>query len=648
MNFLGGIQEIINSGGTPNIDNLASQLGNVSDEAVKFAKNTDIANINLDSLTTSSKAASFGIQALAMAGNMLLFMAISKGIQLAVKAIDNWIHRVERADEAMQTAVSEYDTAKSKLENTNAELDKQTQVMDELLSKDNLSYVEQGQLEELKAITKELLLQQEIESNSTEQAAKEAASKTVNAYEKKYGKFDIDKETVEENINFEISPIPQNENDIPAMIAGYVRDTKLLEEARKNYKEAVANGSEQGELNWLKEDIQYQIDTIEDFENSLSNNLSDLQNKKLALQDGYKEAIEKRAEVGFDSLTTDEKETISTYEKISNAIKLIYEYTDPSAWNAIEISNIFNTEGIEKTKDELIAMAQSGKLTPETIDSYSNLNTAINNSEMFLKDGQTAAEAFCNELSSIADKTKDIEILDSSTFSSTLAKIESLSKGLDQLSEIYTDILDGGNFNWSSILNNEDFKNTFGNLGSAYEEFIKTVSNSPNDINACQSAFDNLTTTYLNNCEGMKNVTAETRDATIAFLEQKGIVNADEFVDAAIRYNETSKALKNLTAETRNETIALLERNGVANATELVDREIAYQKEKLKFSTEEFADSAQDEIMAMYNSATATEAEKQALAQLWLEKLNFNNCKINTSDDINQIIAMANAAGAGI
>ena len=44
----------------------------------------------------------------------------------------------------------------------------------------------------------------------------------------------------------------------------------------------------------------------------------------------------------------------------------------------MEIANIFNTNGIEKTKEELIAVAKSGELTRETIEGYTNLNNAIN------------------------------------------------------------------------------------------------------------------------------------------------------------------------------------------------------------------------------------------------------------------------------
>ena len=49
--------------------------------------------------TFSAKAESVALKALSIAGNMILFTAITKGIQLATTAIDNYIHRVEKAAE---------------------------------------------------------------------------------------------------------------------------------------------------------------------------------------------------------------------------------------------------------------------------------------------------------------------------------------------------------------------------------------------------------------------------------------------------------------------------------------------------------------------------------------------------------------------
>lgn len=145
------------------------------------------------------------------------------------------------------------------------------------------------------------------------------------------------------------------------------------------------------------------------------------------------------------------------------------------------------------------------------------------------------------------------------TFIDVQSNIQNLSKGLDQLDSIYADILNKEDFDYSSILNNDDFKNTFGNL-DGYDEFIKTIANSNGDINACQSAFDNLSTAYIRNSEALKGVTEESKNAAIAQLEQMGIANAEEMVMAelglAIKdYDQVKKQAANSGVDLINATI---------------------------------------------------------------------------------------------
>ena len=63
--------------------------------------------------TLSAKAGQVALQAFATAGNMIAMWAISAVIQQVVSAIDHYIHRVEIANETMQAAVSQYQSAKS-------------------------------------------------------------------------------------------------------------------------------------------------------------------------------------------------------------------------------------------------------------------------------------------------------------------------------------------------------------------------------------------------------------------------------------------------------------------------------------------------------------------------------------------------------
>lgn len=119
-----------------------------------------------------------------------------------------------------------------------------------------------------------------------------------------------------------------------------------------------------------------------------------------------------------------------------------------------------------------------------------------------------------------------------------LADIQKLSDGLDQLDKIYADILDKEDFDWSSILNNDGFREAFSAYTEEYENFINTVSSSPNDINACQDAFNKLTAAYIKGSGVLSEVTEATKAGTIAMLKQMGVANAAAIVEQALIENE--------------------------------------------------------------------------------------------------------------
>lgn len=371
-------------------------------------------------LKSSGKAAQFAnLKTKALSASMKVFSTIgwmaiaaltANIIGKVVEGFDNWIHRVDTANDAMETAVDVYQSAQNELENINKQLEEQDLRINELLAKDKLTYAEEDELEKLQKITKELLIQQDIEERSAKQASKEAAEKAVKAYRTQYGDYEITKDNMEEELAYIAEegrfPIPQNKNDVIGNIAAYIRSAELLASAQNKYNEAVKN---QEDTAWLGSDVQFYTDMASDYEDIIDNNISDLIDKKNALEDEYNKAIEKK-EQSVSPLTTDENETIETYESIANAIRLIYEYTNPSAWNNMEIENIFNSVGIEKTKDELIAMAKAGELAPENIaKNFPKLYNAIRKSELILADGQTAAQAFFEEINACADASDSLE-----------------------------------------------------------------------------------------------------------------------------------------------------------------------------------------------------------------------------------------------
>lgn len=260
----------------------------------------------------------------------------------------------------------------------------------------------------------------------------------------------------------------------------------------------------------------------------------------------------------------------------AEALQKSYENTINRFKDSDKIKDFFNTEGIN---------------TDAEIDEFNKVTESI-------KRADDAIQKW-NEHKKEANKPPI-------SFTDRLAKVQALSDGLDQLDKIYTDVLDGGDFDYSSILGNKDFTNTFSTYTAEYENFIKTISNSPTDINACQQAFNDLATAYIYNSNALKDVTDETKESTIAMLEQMG----------------------------------------VQNAAIIVEQSLAANKILAKLDTIDFTNATKEEILALVEEENKVHNTNFSLSQLLAIKSNLNSLKIDTASDIEQLIALANAAGA--
>lgn len=196
------------------------------------------------------------------------------------------------------------------------------------------------------------------------------------------------------------------------------------------------------------------------------------------------------------------------------------------------------------------------------------------------------------------------------SFVDYMSGVQQLAAGLDQLDKIYADVLNKEDFDWSSILNNDTFKTCFSDMQNvteeykaSYEEFIETVSNSPNDINACQQAFNKLATAYVNNEQALKGLNEENKEATINFLEEKGISNAreviEEYLSVINEINDAGIDLENITEE---------------------------------------------QAIAFLNEANASDISRQYLINYMLQK-QMANTPLNTSADVKALENLCNSLG---
>lgn len=661
-----------------------NDLTKVSLDDVKNAQNaarqSAIAyNNGLEQMTIGAKAANIALEGLKMAANMIAGMLIAEGIQLAVTAIDNYIHRVEKANEAMNEAVSEYDSAKTALKDTTSQLEEQNKSIDELNKKDKLTYVEQEELDKLKEATRQLELQKNIEEKEKANSAREAADKTVTAFNKQYGKGDIDKNAVDTQLAQSkatgVFQEARNSDDIVGNLASFEYYTEQMEKTQKRYNKALKSGSKD-DIKYYEENLQDCIDTVDEYTTSLNNNIEDLTKKKNNLQDAYDNAVKKKS--NGESLSSDEKNTISKYQEIADIIKLIYSYTDKAGWNNSQISEIFNTNGIEKSKEDLKQLAQEGKLTEEELQKYHNLMNAINNAE-FLGEKDSNLKVFCDDLNAGVDAIEDTgNAADSAapsiaSFDEAWLNLKNTDDSdLKGAADDLLDLANAGQLTGNALeglAGGQKLMNETGLSAEALAQKINGLVNASTQLSSMSTQISKISDMLADKKNG---TVASASDLAGFDVSVRGLESWDEFEEVmgssessmdqcqkaanalATEWVNDGNFLANLTDENKQYYITQLEDMGVKNAEQIVTEALAKKEEELRFEKLLSADASTDlqnatvaDILKLQNLGDITEQEKAKLAAFTLEKQYCNKNTIVTDADCQNIYTLAKMAGAG-
>lgn len=661
-----------------------NDLTKVSLDDVKNAQNaarqSAIAyNNGLEQMTIGAKAANIALEGLKMAANMIAGMLIAEGIQLAVTAIDNYIHRVEKANEAMNEAVSEYDSAKTALKDTTSQLEEQNKSIDELNKKDKLTYVEQEELDKLKEATRQLELQKNIEEKEKANSAREAADKTVTAFNKQYGKGDIDKNAVDTQLAQSkatgVFQEARNSDDIVGNLASFEYYTEQMEKTQKRYNKALKSGSKD-DIKYYEENLQDCIDTVDEYTTSLNNNIEDLTKKKNNLQDAYDNAVKKKS--NGESLSSDEKNTISKYQEIADIIKLIYSYTDKAGWNNSQISEIFNTNGIEKSKEDLKQLAQEGKLTEEELQKYPNLMNAINNAE-FLGEKDSNLKVFCDDLNAGVDAIEDTgNAADSAapsiaSFDEAWLNLKNTDDSdLKGAADDLLDLANAGQLTGNALeglAGGQQLMNETGLSAEALAQKINGLVNASTQLSSMSTQISKISDMLADKKNG---TVASASDLAGFDVSVRGLESWDEFEEVmgssessmdqcqkaanalATEWVNDGNFLANLTDENKQYYITQLEDMGVKNAEQIVTEALAKKEEELRFEKLLSADASTDlqnatvaDILKLQNLGDITEQEKAKLAAFTLEKQYCNKNTIVTDADCQNIYTLAKMAGAG-
>lgn len=584
-------------------------------------------------LTKANKTASMSAKELvaaklaAMAANPITWIiAIGVAIFGVVKLVDALTVSLEEQQEKTEELKSEYDEIASKLQKVNSELETTQSRIDELNGKDNLSIVEKDELEQLKLTNDELERQNILLKEQEEYKKKEVATSVKKEYDKKdSNEFDrgwtteisdedesriaeIDDQItkLEQQIalgNFTEETYKQIDSQIAALqkerdeisnkyglnnATSYLDDEQWIALAKQKYNQLY--------LEYIKDPSSFKYTTDKD------GNTVESDDYKL-MEEIRQQLIDKAIELD------DYVERYGIDDEFSQGLHDLF----------LEISYTlhpgeFKTELFEKEfekmlpteQEKLKTLAGRHELNVDTLTDIFPQESIDNLSEY----GITVSDII-NQLNLMVNSVDDVANSVKS-FNEVLNGINSLDDGLGILTDIYDDVKDKGTFDYSSILGNDDFDKAFGSYTEEYNNFLKTIATSPDDLSKCQSAFNDLATAYIYNSDAMKDVTKETKNQTIAMLEQMGVSNASDVVTQQLIVNEEELALrKQFTAK-----------YGI----------------DLKYATEE-------ETAAFLAEANATDVARYALFNYQLEEQVINSSSLDVSGKIETLGKLAAAYG---
>lgn len=327
------------------------------------------------------------------------------------KALDRQKEKLEETREEYKASIEEVDSLKTELSNINSQID-------ELESKDNLTFIEKDQLADLKESRENLELSlaaaEKLEQLNREKVARESKE----TYDAEYGAYNSDNtyENIDKILSGNAAGYVQSYNfeavrsgDISDQLIAYVTAGEEIVRINEKINNARVEGNAKivGEL---ETELEYWEKAQTLSHEAIVSTLSELSRYRNDAQEG--------GDLEWDKQLVEQQ-------------RLIYSYYDPATYNTIKFDEIFDTEGIEVTKNELIALAQEGKLDAKVISQYENLSKAIEEAG-FICDGiRKPVGMFLEQIKAGASTGEDFTATYSDSFSLNAEKMKKYQEQLE-------------------------------------------------------------------------------------------------------------------------------------------------------------------------------------------------------------------------
>lgn len=595
--------------GIPLEQAMATEMNGASIAAKNHAIQTQGLNGTTDAFVAKQKAAQAQLKATANDSKKLITtlksVAANIGVMIAftvaIKAIEYAWDKANTTVEEVQGKIDDLSSYISTLEDEYKSL-KET-------GSENLTDAEQTRLQyledrierekELKELEEARLIREKYGSNFTDSFDEDNQNAKYSDFREKY--FDGMSKVDVTSLAYGIDHDEKNVIDIGSKIDEYLESQKKIQLYIDQMNKYDSNRQE---YIWADE-----LKTKE--ENKLEKLIPQLQEE----YQNYKEA-KYEAETAIDEMTQDldnpnltdkDKETIQSWiAQYQDVVKIADYYIglmrDIPAIPSDTDTNTYHN-WYSKLSDDEKELANSDDFKEALEKQKEGLGKAAlaaNDYDIALQEVKNAQESVANSGDGIG----------TTSFSDTITELSDLQDDLSDLDEAMANIVSDGNVDLSSL---DGLIEAFGKL----EEAGKNIDTSTVD-------------------EAMKSLS----DAT-------SIQSAQQALDTlCTEYIKASGILDDLNESNKNLIATRLQGMGVANAEEMVEARLAAQKYATANGCIDLANATWEEISALIAEGNASQETQQYLANLALSKIDINNIKLDTKADVDNIIAIANAAGA--
>lgn len=317
--------------------------------------------------------------------------------------------------------------------------------------------------------------------------------------------------------------------------------------------------------------------------------------------DAFDKINEKASKFGLSA-----EDVTSILQQLGIIIENVESKTDTATTALVSFDeawiNLKNTDDsdLKGVADDLLDLANAGQLTENSIEKLAG-------GQKLMSDTGLSAEELARKINSLVNAS---------------TQLSSMSAQISKMSDMLADKKNGTVASASDLAG---FDVSVRGLES-WDKFEEVMGSSESSMDQCQKAANALATEWVNSENFLANLTDANKQYYITQLDQMGVENASAAVEQALANKRAEEA-----AQTEYNTTAT-EYNTKAKT----------ENEKV---TTDLTDATPKEVAEILAEASASKAAKKSIAELYLSKLDINNTKINTKDDVNNIVAIAKAAG---